>query len=455
MPRTITLNLPEEIAEQVERIAVFTHKEFEEVVLTLISNTVTELPLNALSDQKFVGLSDLQDKSSQSESFMDFLAQDLHEDERTKNQLDKLLEAEDISDRFLMWNLSRHLKRIGINLEELKDFEEESEAFKKISTFADEILPVMINECVEGTLSNLYLQASRLICERHFKKTKFRAKIQELWGKPLILLEIFLVISLETGSDINKRCNRVGSKERNYTMDVLTRLHARSCQVSFEILTLLKNGYADGAYARWRTLHEINVVAHFIHKHGEEVAERYLLHEIPESYRIASQYQEYAERINYEFISDEEFQEIKTAKEQLIQRFGDNFYKEYGWASEALSKKQPSFPDIAKDVNLDHLFPFYKMASHNVHAGVKSIRFHLGSKELQLPGRKMLPIGSSYTGLADPGHATAISLSQITICLLSTTVSFESVVTSSLLEKLVTSIGEEFLKVHSQIEDTV
>ena len=38
----------------------------------------------------------------------------------------------------------------------------------------------------------------------------------------------------------------------------------------------MKNGFADGAYSRWRSLYELNIIASFISKYGEEVAEAYI-----------------------------------------------------------------------------------------------------------------------------------------------------------------------------------
>src|SRR5208282_6072349 len=86
-------------------------------------------------------------------------------------------------------------------------------------------------------------------------------------------------------------------RSSDFAFEVLTRLHARSCQIASEVLSLLLAGHADGAMARWRSLHEISVVCSFISKHGNELAERYLLHQCVESYKAAAQYQEYCDRI--------------------------------------------------------------------------------------------------------------------------------------------------------------
>ena len=37
----------------------------------------------------------------------------------------------------------------------------------------------------------------------------------------------------------------------------------------------MKNGFADGAYARWRSIYELSVIAEFISKNDEDVAKAY------------------------------------------------------------------------------------------------------------------------------------------------------------------------------------
>ena len=38
----------------------------------------------------------------------------------------------------------------------------------------------------------------------------------------------------------------------------------------------MKNGFADATYARWHSLYELNIIASFISKYGEKVAESYI-----------------------------------------------------------------------------------------------------------------------------------------------------------------------------------
>ncbi|MES0397959.1 MAG: DUF5677 domain-containing protein [Syntrophobacteria bacterium] len=115
----------------------------------------------------------------------------------------------------------------------------------------------------------------------------------------------------------------------------------------------------------------------------------------------------------------EEFDWVKENRDHLIDRFGKSYKNNYGWASSILQKDNPTFRDIEESVKLDYLRPFYKLASHNVHANPKGVYFKLG---LYPNSQDILLAGPSNTGLADPAHNMAISLTQITITLPSVTI---------------------------------
>lgn len=89
------------------------------------------------------------------------------------------------------------------------------------------------------------------------------------------------------------------------------------------------------------------------------------------------------------------------------------------------------------------------MVSQNVHANPKGVFFRLG---LYPEGQDILLAGPSNTGLADPGHGTAISLGQITVALLSTRPNIDRLVICNILVRLMGEIGEEFLAVQRFLE---
>ncbi len=302
----------------------------------------------------------------------------------------------------------------------------------------------------ELILKELKQDASSMLRDREKDRTSFETRLAKVWHKPLALLEILLATALEAGDDFSREFRPRVVERDDYVFEVLTRLHARACQITSEILVLLKSGHADGAHARWRSLHEIAVVGMFIAASGDQIAERYLLHDAVESYKAARQYQEYHKRLGYEPLSNQEFKQIESAYQHLIDRFGPAYRESYGWAEPVIGKRKPTFRDIEEKIGLDHLRPFYKMASHNVHANPKGVFFKLG---LYPKSQDILLAGPSNTGLADPGQGAALSLAQITVALLNLETNIDRLVICNILMALVDEIGEEFVAVQELMEN--
>ena len=289
-----------------------------------------------------------------------------------------------------------------------------------------------------------------MLVEHAEMKNKFEDALSQRWGKALDLLKMFVVIAAEAGEDFNNEFRPSASEDGDLVFDVLTRLHARSCQIANEVLTLLRAGYADGAHARWRTMHEIAVVGLFINEHGEDTAERYLLHNAVESYRAALQYKRHYARLGYEPITDEELSHLQSTYERLLDRFGRPYGNSYGWAAQALGNLNPYFSDIEQAVGLEHWRPHYKFASHNVHANSKGILSKLG---LYSGGPELLLAGPSVMGFTDPAHGAAVSLLQITTSLLTTRPNIDRLCVCKILSTLAGEIGETFLSIQKGQEE--
>lgn len=333
----------------------------------------------------------------------------------------------------------------------------------KLDNIDDELDEIVadLDMRIQEIIPNIVSETASLITKALKRKVKsherwdrrffsgFKTNFNRTWKKPLRLMKMFITIVRDAGDEFNENFRSKSNIAPDFVLEALTRLHARSCQIALEIFALLKSGYADGAHARWRSLHEIAVVSTFIKTHGNDVAERYLLHDTVESYKSAKLQQEYSERLNLDPISESEFTKINKSYSELLLRFGENYKYPYGWAASALDINKPSFVDIEKDVELDHLRPYYKLASHNVHANPKGVLFRLGL----YPNSDVLLAGPSDMGLADPAHGTAISLSQITTTLLMSEPSIDNLVLITILINLQNDIGDEFLKVQKSLED--
>lgn len=251
----------------------------------------------------------------------------------------------------------------------------------------------------------------------------FQKRLDERWGEPFELLERLIIWSMECGRALNQEHGFKARQNENYQFQALLHLHSRSIQVALEIHHLLEGGFADGAFARWRSLYELSITSSFISNHSGQTAERFLSYHTIWEYYFAKIYQEHQDDLNVEPLERKVLDELEEMKDELVDQFGesidDNGYGS-GWAAEAHSGNgAPSIHSMKEEVDLEHLSPYYKLACESVHAGSKGTLDRLGiirHEDIEQPD--ILLAGPSNAGLNLPGQLTAISLAQVTTDLL-------------------------------------
>ena len=319
-----------------------------------------------------------------------------------------------------------------------------------LESHISDVIPDVVDDIASLLLDRIKKDAPSGLKRLRKDRKGFEQRLGKRWKYPLDLLDLSIALNVEAGTEFNQKFRNDAVASGDAVFEALTRLHAKGCQVSGEVLALLYSGYADGAHARWRSLHEMAVVASFINEQGQELAERYLLHETIQQYKLANQSQKYFCRLGHEPPSKENLDQLKVQRDKLIARFGQTFDGDYGWASTAIGINRLGISDIEQHVQLDHMRPYYRMASDNVHPNSHGTYFRLGLHSSQQ--RDVLLAGPSNLGLADPAHSTAISLMQLTTTLLSTKSFLDCVVTMKVLSELTDEIGQAFLQVHQEFE---
>lgn len=288
--------------------------------------------------------------------------------------------------------------------------EEFEEAFNKVM----EALPDVTLKATEATAQQMFATLCKGWSVEHaaqeFELDGFRSRLQDHWGKGLDYLRMLLTCCREIGRDIATRHYKAKARRYMFRRWVLVRLHSRACQVTDEIICLMENGFADGAMARWRTLHEISVVAALIAEGDEDLAERYVVHDAVEVKRQADDYDETQVPLGLPPIGKRRRSAIDRDYNNAITRFGPPFAHPYGWASKHLGLKKPTFKELQVAAGRGGMSSYYKMASFNVHAGARNLFFNLGS----MGDEDIVPAGRSNAGLADPGENTAHTLALIT-----------------------------------------
>lgn len=209
------------------------------------------------------------------------------------------------------------------------------------------------------------------------KTDEFVSRQRQTWGAGLAASQAMYIMAVESAELFSKfvaeDLDDTERKHKQYSFLVLQHMHGRACQIFLEIFHLMRLGFADGAYARWRTLYELCCCADFIRHHGEKIAKQY-------------------------------YEQSNTDDQN------------YSWAKGALDEKgnkldAGSFKKIQEIVNIDSgWLSQYKLACFITHASSQGTfgRLANGSTE------NLIPVGHSNYGIATAAEHSAICLCWIT-----------------------------------------
>ena len=211
--------------------------------------------------------------------------------------------------------------------------------------------------------------------EERANAQEFSAHQEQLWGKCFAASQTMYTLTVEAAETISNFVNENASAEekeaRQFRFLALQHIHGRACQMFLEILTLLRNGFGDCAYARWRSLYELNCIAYFIKAQGEKIAKQYY--------------------------------EQSQSKEPV---------KDYAWTVGAINKKgEPitirTFAAIETYCEMGATWnEQYKLACLVTHGTPKGTFQRMSIYETQ----NVIPVGRSNYGIAVPAEHSAISL---------------------------------------------
>lgn len=265
--------------------------------------------------------------------------------------------------------LLEHVKELK-NQSEIDEFYEKYEK-ADFSELYLEMVNDTSNQLVDNAKNIMYENSLLFRCE----ETEIVAKINQKWFKAFVSSEALYMMIFDAVKDYSDYVNKIGDREKGEAIHKYTALkyiHGRGLQQFLEIITLMKNGFADGAYSRWRSLYELNIIASFISEYGEEIAEAYISsHNTEDRYEWARACGEFSPK-----------------------------------------KKYISFDDIRKKAN----FPSdlwqrpYQLANEVTHASSQGTFNRIGV----IDGEEKISIGHTDYGLTIPGEHSAITIAQLT-----------------------------------------
>jgi Family of unknown function (DUF5677) len=322
------------------------------------------------------------------------------------------------------------------------DANEISNAFDR---FTEEQLPKLLPE-VAHRVSKIVLKRLESSWQAEHAQQEadlvgFRQRLEERWGKPLGQLRMLLTMSREWCQWTHRRYESEKRSKNKQLRTILIRLLVRGCQVTDEIICLLENGFADGAMARWRTLHEITVVAAVIAQHGDAITERYLDHQAVESKRALDKYLGCYRDLGYRPLTARQQEKIVEAFDKAIAKYGPSFRTDYGWAALHLKNQRPTFADLEKAAGRAEMRSYYQMGNDNIHAGIKSMFVRLG-----LPDYDGLLSGRSNVGLMEPGQNAAHTLTQLSALVCLSGPNMDDLVAGGMMTMLRNEVPKSFYK---------
>ena len=296
-------------------------------------------------------------------------------------------------------------------------------------------------------LERLFERLPEMLLDHRKHDAGFRRRCYKRWKDGLDQLKMFIVMSEEYGSTMNERERPRAVQEQNYTFEATVALHARAVRVANEILALLREGFPDGALSRWRTLHEIAVVATFLAQNDPEVSKRFIAHRGIVSAKALKQYVEFLPRSNMTPLEPGGLEASEALKASLIEEFGPQFKEEMGWAYPVVKKtKGINLFDLEIATGLDHWRPRFKWASDDIHAGAKPYHASLGAAEAPID-RPVLLTGRSNSAFTDPAHMCVISLNLANHALPAAYRNDEDLMVLMALRLLSDLLGETFLEI--------
>ncbi|MCG6110894.1 MAG: DUF5677 domain-containing protein [Paracoccus sp.] len=284
-------------------------------------------------------------------------------------------------------------------------------------------------------LAKLFVMAPAMLSEWRSFTEGFEGRNYKRWKEPIDLLMVLWVIAEETSSE-HQRTPFADS----LVTHALCGLQPRALLIAREAMHLMQGGFADGALARWRSLHELTVTALFLVKHGEITANAYLLNTHFSDLRSAESYNRHAKRANLTPISSEDVIALKEARDQAEEELGRTLKNDWDWAKDCLEGRASNFAEIEKDFEMDHWRPRYKWACRHIHPAYVRADSWLGMKETSA---NVFQVGPSNAGLVDPLHMVVISLTHITsIFILHPDPSIKTIITVKVMRELCKKIGQ-------------
>ncbi|MDE8304979.1 DUF5677 domain-containing protein [Erysipelothrix rhusiopathiae] len=302
----------------------------------------------------------------------------------------------------------------------LKDKVSEATTQEEVEEIIEKFKAINMQELYSNMHSQMANDTTKFMRKTMFEEVlrfradelEFLARQEQKWCNAFVASESMYIMTLEAAESYVEQVNHLEQEElrkKQYTFTAMMHIHGRALQQFLEIITLMKSGFADGAYARWRSLYELSIISSFISEQGETVAKAFVTsHETEDRYEWA--------------------------------RSSNLFNNKKRWIT---------FSDIEKncDMNTKAWKGQYILANRIIHASSQGTFARLSNME----SGDFIPVGRSDYGFTTPAEHSAISLAQITTIFFTIHPTGDSLIAVKYINNWVDVIREEYFKTNDSV----
>ena len=155
----------------------------------------------------------------------------------------------------------------------------QKEILEKVEKNTEKALDSIIEKSSTYAVDFMKEHMFEIFFEWEANDAEFCARQDQKWGKCFAASRVMYESSIDAAIQYSNYVQDMSTSKdfssKQFTYLSLQHLHGRACQEFLEIMTLLRNGFADGAYARCRSMYEICCIASFIREQGEPIAKQF------------------------------------------------------------------------------------------------------------------------------------------------------------------------------------
>lgn len=283
----------------------------------------------------------------------------------------------------------------------------EEETLRKIAPKFKELL-----SDYEESISNLYLEMHKFNLDNflnvHLKNQKKIAKTHRA------SFTAFILYINGCFNVYNKIVKKISRKKIDSTLKMSVSLYGLIIRRADEILTMLLNGYIDGAMIIWRSLYENAIVLLVLAlENDNDLADRYFQHSVRSSRKKVLSFNKNHKELKFAPLPKSTEINLQKNVDEMNKRYGKEFLdNEYGWADKLFSGKQKaSFFILEERVQMNRFRPYYILCCDQVHSNFSSFKRFMEGNKVILP--RLLKQELEFTQFIDPMQFTLNILHEI------------------------------------------